>query len=200
MASGVAQTHLLLAHTGVLGKGLVQELRGQHRMGGGNSIVGGQIVILTGVDDNAGVAVDNTGEVLVYDGALHVDVAEQDAVERIVQHNIQALQSAHSGNLRHTQAGAIVAQADVAVLLLAHLVQSGAHQAEVLLSGVGAAEALGGSAIRHIVQQRLAGGTDHSDDVGTLLGAGLGLDNILIDITGGHDDIQVGAFLVAPLL
>lgn len=87
----MAQTHLLLAHTGVLGKGLVQELRGQHRMGGGNSVVGGQIVILTGVDDNAGVAVDNTGEVLVYDGALHVDVAEQDAVERIVQHNIQAL-------------------------------------------------------------------------------------------------------------
>ena len=35
------------------------------------------IIILTGVDDNAGVAVDNTGEVLVYDGALHVDIQDR---------------------------------------------------------------------------------------------------------------------------
>ena len=197
---GVAQTHLLLAHTGVLGKGLVQELGGQNGVGGGDGVVGGQIVVLTGVDDHAGIAVDHAGEVLVHDGALHVDVAEQDAVQSVVEHHVQALQSAHGGDLGHTQAGAVVAQPDIAVLLLAHLVQSRAHQAEVLLGGIGAAEALGGGAVRHIVQQGLAGGTDDGDDVGALLGTGLGLDNILVDIAGGHDDVQVGAFLVAPLL
>ena len=196
---GVAQTHLLLAHTGGLGEGLVDELGGQHGVGGGDGVVGGQVVILTGVDDNAGIAVDDTGEVLVDDGTLHVDIAEQDAVQSVVQHHVQTLQSAHGGDLGHAQAGAIVAQADVAVLLLAHLVQRSAHQAEVLLGGVGAAEALGGSAVRHVVQQGLAGGTDDSDDVGTLLGASLSLNDILVDVAGGHDDIQVGAFLVAPV-
>ena len=73
---------------------------------------------------------------------------------------------------------------DIAVLLLAHFVQSRTHQAEVLLGGVSAAEALGGSAVRHIVQQGLTGGTDHGDDICALLGAGLGLDDILVDVTG----------------
>ena len=100
----MAQTHLLLTHTGGLGEGFVQELGSQHRVSAGDSVVGGQIVVLTGVDDNAGITVDNTGEVLVNDGTLHIDVAEQDAVESIVQHNIQALQSAHSGDLGHAQA------------------------------------------------------------------------------------------------
>ena len=169
-------------------------------MSGGNGVVSGQVVILTGVDDDAGVAVDDTGEVLIHDGALHVDVAEQDAVQSVVQHDVQTLQSAHGGDLRHAQAGAVVAQPDVAVLLLAHLVQRGAHEAEVLLRGVGAAEALGGGAVRHVVQQGLAGGTDNGDDVGALLGTGLGLDDILVDVAGSHDDIQVRAFLIAPLL
>ena len=75
---------------------------------------------------DARIAVDDAGEVLVDDRALHVDVAEQNAVESIVQHNIQTLQSTHSGDLGHTQARAIVAQADVAVLLLADLVERGA--------------------------------------------------------------------------
>ncbi len=166
-------------------------------MGGGDGVVGGQIVVLAGVDDDAGISVDNAGEELVHDGALHVDVAEQNAVQSVVQHDVQTLQSAHGGDLRHAQAGAVVAQPDIAVLLLAHLIQRGAHQTEVLLGGVGAAEALGGGAVGHVVQQGLAGGADDGDDVGALLGTGLGLDNILIDITGGHDDIQVGALLVA---
>ena len=169
-------------------------------MGGGDGVVGGQVVILTGVDDDAGIAVDDAGEVLVNDGALHVDIAEQDAVQSVVQHDVQTLQSAHGGDFGHAQTGAVVAQTDIALLLTTHLVQSLTHQAEVLLGGIGTAEALGGGTVRHVVQQGLAGGTDHGDDVGTLLGAGLGLDDILIDITGGHDDVQVGAFLVAELI
>lgn len=196
----VAQTHLLLAHTGGLGKGLVDELGGQHGVGRGDSVVGGQIVILTGVDDNAGIAVDDTGEVLVHDGALHIDVAEQDAVQRVVQHDVQTLQSAHSGDLGHAQAGAVVAQPDIAVLLLAYLVQRRAHQAEVLLGSVGTAETLGGRAVRHVVQQGLTGGTDDGDDVRALLGTGLGLRDILVDIAGSHDDVQVRAFLITPRL
>ena len=44
---------------------------------------------------------------------LYIDVAEQDSVQRIVKHHIQAFKSAHHGNLRHTKAGTIVAQPDV---------------------------------------------------------------------------------------
>ena len=169
-------------------------------MGRRDSVVGGQIVILTGVDNHAGIAVDHAGEILVNDGTLHIDVAEQNAVQRIVQHHIQTLQSAHSGNLRHAQAGAIVAQADVAMLFLAHYVQSGTHQAEVLLRSVGAAEALRGCTVRHIVQQGLAGGADHGNDISALLCGRLSLRNILIDITGSHDDIQIRTFLIAELV
>ena len=92
------------------GEGLVQELGGEHGVGGGDGVVSRQVVVLTGVDDDARIAVDDAGEVLVDDRALHVDVAEQDAVESVVQHNVQTLQSAHGGDLGHAQAGAVVAQ------------------------------------------------------------------------------------------
>ena len=86
------------------------------------------------------------------------------------------------------------------MLLLADLVERGAHQAEILLRGIGAAEALGRCAIGDIVQQRLTRGTDDGDDVRALLCARLGLDNILIDIAGRDDDVQIRAFLVTELL
>lgn len=70
---GVAETHLLLAHTGVLREGLIQELGGEHGVGGGDGVVGRQVVVLTGVDDDARIAVDDAGEVLVDDRALQVD-------------------------------------------------------------------------------------------------------------------------------
>ena len=196
----MAQTHLLLTHAGTQSESLVQELRSQNGMSAGDSIVGGQIVVLTGIDDNAGITIDDTREVLVNDGTLHVDVTEQDAVQRVVQHNIQTLQSAHSGDLGHAQTRAVVAQTDVTLLFSANFVQSSTHQAEVLLSSVGTAEALGGSAVRHIVQQGLTGGTDNSDDISALLGTSLSLDNILVDVTGSNDDVQIGAGLIAELL
>ena len=61
------------------------------------------------------------------------------------------------------------------MLFLANLVQSGAHEAEVFLRGVGAAEAFGGGAIRDVVQQALSGGTDNGYYVRALLGGGLSL-------------------------
>ena len=50
-------------------------------MGLFHSVGGGQVVVLAGVDHHAGIGVDGTGEGLVYQGALHIDVAEQDAVQ-----------------------------------------------------------------------------------------------------------------------
>ena len=196
----MAQTHLLLPHAGPQSEGFVEELGGQHGVGAGDSIVGGQVVILAGVDDHAGITVDDAGEILVDDGALHIDVAEQNAVEGIVEHHIQTLQGAHGSDFGHTEAGAIVAQPDVAALLPAHFIQGFTHQAEVFLGGVSAAEALGGSAVGNIVQQTLAGGTDDSDDIRALLGASLGLDDILVNVAGGNDDVEVGAFLVAKFV
>ena len=54
----------------------------------------------------------------------------------------------------------------------ADLVERRTHQAEVLLRRIRAAEALRGGAKRDIVEQALAGGADHGDDVGPLLGSG----------------------------
>ena len=164
-----------------------------HRIGGG------EIIVLAGVDDHAGVSVDGAGEVLVHQGALHVDVSEQDAIQGVVEHHVQALEGAHGGDLGHAQAGAVVAHPDVAAHLGPHLVHGLAHQAEVLLSGVGAAEALGGGPIGDVVQQRLAGGADDGDDVGALPGGGGRLGDVLIDVTGGHDQIDPGPLLVAVL-
>ena len=45
-----------------------------------DGIGGRQVVVLAGVDDDAGEGVDHPGEVLVDERALHVDVAEEDAV------------------------------------------------------------------------------------------------------------------------
>jgi hypothetical protein len=159
-------------------------VRGFHRVGGG------QVVVFAGVDDDAGVGIDHAREELVDEGALHVDVAEDDAVHRVVEHHVQPLHGAHGGDLGHAQARAVVGQPDVAPELGAHLVQRGAHEAEVLLRGVGAAKAFGGGAIGHVVQQALAGGADHGHDVGALLGGGAGLHDVFKDVAGGHDEVQ----------
>ena len=160
-------------------------------------VSGGKIVILTSVDDNAGKAIDDTAEVLVNQRALHIDVAEQDSVQCIVEHHIQSFQGTHGGNLGHAETGAVVAEADVTTNLFAHFVQRLAHDAEVLLCGKGAAEAFGGGAIWHIVQQALTRGANDGDDVSTLAGTGLCLHHILIDIACGDDDVQIGLATLA---
>ncbi|KAF5059238.1 hypothetical protein DSECCO2_337980 [anaerobic digester metagenome] len=157
----------------------------------------GQIVVFSGVDDDAGIAVDHAGEVLVDHGPLHVDVPEQDAVQGIVEHDVQPFHGTHGGDFRHAQAGAVVAQAYVAAQLFPYFIQGSPHQAEVLLGGHGSAEAFRSGAVGHIVEQALTGGADDGDDVGALPGCRLGLDDILIDIARGYDQVQVGSGLVA---
>ena len=193
----MAKAHLLFPHAGFPCEGFVYELGREHGVRGNDGVVSGQVVILARVDYNAGIAVYNAGEVLVNYGALHVYIAEQYAVERVVKHNVQPFKRAHGGYFRHAQTGAIVAQADVAVLFFAHFVKRGAHQAEILLSGIGAAEAFGGRAVGHVVQQALSGGTDNGYYVRALLGGGLSLGYIFIYVAGSDYDIKVGAFLVA---
>ena len=129
---------------------------------------------------------------MVDEGALHVDVAEQDAVEGIVQHNVEAFESAHDGDFGHAETRAVVAEADITAYLFSHLVEGLAHDAEVLLGGEGAAEPFSGGAIRHIVEERLARGTNHCNNVGSLTGTSLGLYHIFINITRGHDDVEIG--------
>ena len=85
------------------------------------------------------------------------------------------------------------------MLLRPHLVQGGPHKAEVLLGGVGAAEALGGGPVGHIIEKALARGPNDRDHVGPLPGGGLGLDDILVDVARGHDDIEVWSLLVTVL-
>ena len=85
------------------------------------------------------------------------------------------------------------------MLLHPHLVQGGPHKAEVLLGGVGAAEALGGGPVGHVIEKALARGPNDRDHVGPLPGGGLGLDDILVDVARGHDDIEVWSLLVTVL-
>ena len=154
---------------------------------------GGQVVVLAGIDDDAGKAVDDTAEVLVNQRALHVDVAEQDAVQCVVEHHVEAFEGAHGGDLRHAEARAVVAEPNVPVLLRPHLVERRPHEAEVLLGGVGAAEALGGGPVGHVIQEALPRGADDRDHVRPLPGGGFGLDDVLVDVARGHDDVEVGA-------
>ena len=168
-------------------------------MGGLHGIGCSQVVVLSGVDDHSCKSVDDPREELVYEGPLHVDVPEEDTVEGVVEHHVESLERAHDGYLGHAQAGTVVAQADIAADLLAHLVQGLAHDAEVLLGSIGAAEPFGSGSVRHIVQQGLAGGTDDRDDVGALTCGGLGLHHILVDVAGGHYHIEVGLGALADL-
>ena len=99
---------------------------------------------------------------------------------------------AHRGDLRHAEAAGVVAQTDVAAELVTDLVQAGAHEAEVLLGGVRAAEALGREAIGHVVQQALCRGADHGDHVGAGARGGLRLHDVLVDVAGRDDDVDPG--------
>ena len=119
---GVAKAHLLLGQPRAEGELLVQKLAGQDRVGLLHRVRRGEIVVLARVDDDPGEGVDPAGEALVDQRPLHIDVPEQDAVEGVVEHHVQPFEGAHGGDLRHAQARAVVAEADVAVLLRPHLV------------------------------------------------------------------------------
>ena len=61
--------------------------------------------------------VDAAREVLVDERAHRIDVAKNDAVERVVQHEIEAFQRAHGRDLRHAETGAVIHEAHVAMKL-----------------------------------------------------------------------------------
>ena len=68
-----------------------------------NSIGSGEVVVFTRIDDNASETIDNARHILVNQSALHVDVAEKNAIQSIVQHDIEAFESTHDGDFRHAK-------------------------------------------------------------------------------------------------
>ena len=193
---GVSQTHLLLRQTGDQRQLLVDQVGSQHGVGLLDGIGRGQVVVLTRVDDYTGESVDYTRHELVDERTLHVDIAEQDTVECVVEHDVESLQCTHGCDFRHTETGTVVAKTDVAADLLAYFIQRLTHDAEVLLRSERTAESLGRSAVGHVVEQALSRGTDHGDDIGTLTGCRLCLYHILVDVTRSDNYVQIrfGAF------
>ena len=137
---GVPEADLPVLEAGVLREALVDELGGEDRRGLLDGVGGRQVVVLARVDDDPGDGVDPAGKVLVDERAQRIDVAEDDAVERVVQHHVQPLERSHRGDLGHAEPRAVVHEADVAADLRLDRVEGGAHEAEVLLGRVGAAE------------------------------------------------------------
>ena len=88
--------------------------------------------------------------------------------------------------------GGVVGELEVAPEPARLVVERLAHDAEVLLGGVGAAVPLGGGAVRDVVEERLGGGADHRDDVGAGLGRRPGLLHVVVDVAGGDDQVLVG--------
>src|SRR5674476_119152 len=119
---GVPEPDLPRFQVGAQCEGLVDEVGADDREALLEGVGGGEVVVLAGVDDDAGAGVDQTREVLVDERALHVDVTEDDAVHGVVEHHVEALQRAHGGDLGHAEATGVVAQADVAAELGADVI------------------------------------------------------------------------------
>ena len=186
----VPETELPVLEAGLLGEVLVEQLAVRDRVRGLHRVGGGEVVVLAGVDDDPGAGVDLAAEALVDEGADRVDVAEEDAVHRVVEHHVEPLETGQRRDLGHAQPAGVVGQPHVAAELLARLVERGPHQPEVLLGGVGAGEALAGRALGHVVEQGLAGRPDHRDHVGALAGRLLRLRDVLVDVAGRDDQVD----------
>ena len=186
----VAEAELAVGQARLLAEELIHQLADHDRVRGVDRVGRRQVVVLAGVDDDAGPGVDLPGEPLVDERPARVDVAEDDAVHAVVQHHVQPLEAGQRGDLRHAQAGGVVREPDVTAELAARLVQRRSHQPEVLLRGVGAGEAFPRRALGHVVQQRLAGRPDHGDDVGALARRGLCLRDVLVDVAGSDDQVD----------
>ena len=156
-----------------------------------HSISSCKVVVLTCVDDNTCKTVDYSRHELVNKGSLHVDVAEEDTVKGIIQHNIQSLKCTHNCNFRHTQTRTVVTYSNVSAKFLTNLVHCLTHNLEVGLGSISSAESLSCNTVRNIVQQTLSGCTDNGNDISTLSCCSLSLNNILIDVTGSNNYIQV---------
>src|SRR5690606_33271183 len=107
---GVAQAQLPVLQPRLGAEVLVHQLGDGDRVRRLDRVGGGEVVVLTGVDDDAGARVDLPGEALVDEGAHRVDVAEEDAVHRVVEHHVEAFETGEGGDLGHAQAGGVVGQ------------------------------------------------------------------------------------------
>ena len=187
----MAQTHLLFLDVSQYGELLVDELGRQYGVSVLVCIVCGQVVVLAGVEDDIGITDDNSGEVLVDQCSLHVDISEQDPVDSVIEHDVQTLDRTHGCDLRHTHSGGIVAQTDVSADFFADLIQRFSHDPEVFLCCVGSAESLGRRSVRYVVQQRLGRRSDDRDDVSALTGSRLCLHHVFVDVSCRYDDVQI---------
>ena len=88
----------------------VDELRGEHRGRLFDRIRGREIVVLARIDDDAAAGVEHPREVLVDERTLHVDVAEQDTVHRVVEQHVEPLEGRHRRDLGHAQAARIIGE------------------------------------------------------------------------------------------
>ena len=189
---GVPEAELPVLEPGLLGEVLVEQLAHGDGVRGLDGIRGREVVVLAGVDDDPGAGVHLAAEALVDEGADRVDVAEEDAVHRVVEHHVEPLEAGEGRDLGHAQAARVVREPHVAPELLARLVEGRPHEAEVLLRGVGAGVPLAGRALGHEVEQALPGGADDGDDVGALARGVLGLRDVLVDVAGGDDEVDPG--------
>ena len=83
----VAEADLPRLEVGAQGERLVDEVGADHGVALLEGIRGREVVVLARVDDDAGTRVDEPAKVLVDERPLHVDVAEDDPVHRVVEHH-----------------------------------------------------------------------------------------------------------------
>ena len=171
---------------------LVDELRNGYCVCGIKGIVRGQVVIFPGVEDDAAVTDDDSGEELVDECPLHVDISEEDAIEGIVEQHVQSFHGTHGSDLRHAHAGGVVAKSHILAVLFPHPIQRFTHDPEVFLSSIGSAKAFCSGTVGHIVQKALGCGADNGNDIRPLAGCRLCLDHIFVDVSCGNDDVEVG--------
>ena len=186
----VPESDLPVLETGVEREPLVDELRGEDRGCLFDRISRRQIVVLAGIDHDARRGVDPSRETLVDEGSHGVDVPEEDAVQRIVQHHVEPLERPHRRDLRHAESRAVVDEADGSVELTLELVEGRSHDPEVLLRRERPPETRGRRAERDVVEERLRGRPDHGDALRAGSRGGLRLDDVLVDVSGGDDRIE----------
>src|SRR5215470_14495275 len=78
----MTKAHLLRRDASDLRKAFVDELRGDNGMFALQRVGSGQIIIFAGIDDDASRGVNAPGEEMINEGALHINIAENNAVER----------------------------------------------------------------------------------------------------------------------
>ena len=164
-----------------------------------NRVGRGEVIILARVNYYARERVDNAREILVDYRALHVDVAEQYAVKRVVKHNVEPFKRAHRRYLGHTKTRTVVTEPNVALFLASDLVERFTHEPEILLRRVCSSKALRRSAIGNIIKKALTRRANYGDYIRALLRCGLRLGYILVGVSRRNDYIKIRTFLVAVL-